>query len=220
MHIDLIFDKLETIDIIKIVLSLLAGIVLGSERELKDKAAGFKTIAIICLGSTLFTILSYKIGATPSEDATRIASYVVSGIGFLGAGVIFKDKYNVQGLTTASIIWIAAAIGMAIGFGEFVLSGMFLLGSLFIISAGKFLNKIIFGKKQHKQLSIIVDLEEDDYEKIIVDIVPYCIHTEVKHLHKENNTLKILVDIVIREKNYLPLTKYLNSNTKVREYTI
>lgn len=220
MHIDLIFDKLETIDIVKIVLSLIAGIVLGSERELKDKSAGFKTIAIICLGSTLFTILSYKIGATPSEDATRIASYVVSGIGFLGAGVIFKDKYNVQGLTTASIIWIAAAIGMAIGFGEFVLSGMFLLGSLLIISAGKFLNKMIFGKKQHKQLSIIVDLEEDNYEKIIADVLPYCINVEVRHLHKENNKIKILVDIVIRDINYLPLTKYLNSNNKILEYTI
>lgn len=106
MSLDLILNQFEWEwnDLLKAVLSLLAGFVLGFEREWKDKAAGFKTISIICLGSTLFSLLSYKLGAGESEDATRIASYVVSGIGFLGAGVIFKDGVNVNGLTTASII--------------------------------------------------------------------------------------------------------------------
>lgn len=121
----------ENEDFIKIGLSLFAGLLLGIEREVKDKAAGFKTITIICLGSTLFTILSYKMGAGDSEDATRIASYVVSGIGFLGAGVIFKDGINVNGLTTAGIIWIASAIGMSLGFGEYLIGMAFLICSFF-----------------------------------------------------------------------------------------
>src|SRR5690606_31150787 len=112
-------------DLIKAVLSLLAGSFLGLEREWKDKAAGYKTISIICLGSTLFSLLSQKLGAGSSEDATRIASYVVSGIGFLGAGVIFKDGVNVNGLTTASIIWMSAAIGMSIGFGLYMTATIF-----------------------------------------------------------------------------------------------
>lgn len=219
MIIDLIYDQIDSTDIIKIIFSLAAGIILGSERELKDKSAGFKTIATICLGSTLFTILSYKMGASPSEDATRIASYVVSGIGFLGAGVIFKDKYNVHGLTTASIIWMAAAIGMAFGFGEFALGIMFLLGCLFIISAGKFLNKIIFGKKQHKQLNITIDLAHSEYPDLVKEIKQYCIVTEVKHLHKEHNQLKLNLDIVIRDTQYFPLTNYLNKNNKILDYT-
>ena len=69
-------------DVLKALLSLGAGLILGLERELKDKSAGLKTISIITLGSTLFTIMSYKMGLGDSEDSTRIASYVVSGIGF------------------------------------------------------------------------------------------------------------------------------------------
>ncbi|MCZ4243087.1 MgtC/SapB family protein [Pedobacter punctiformis] len=93
--------------------TLLCGLV-GAEREYRSKSAGLKTMIMIGLGSTLFTILSIKIGLT-SHD--RIASNIVTGIGFLGAGVIFKEENRVKGLTTACVIWIVAAIGMAVGAG-------------------------------------------------------------------------------------------------------
>lgn len=115
----------DTIDVFKALLSLILGLLLGLERELKDKAAGLRTITIISLGSTLFTIMSYKLGIVTTGETTRIASYVVSGIGFLGAGVIFKDGISINGLTTASIIWIAAAIGMSVGFGHFATAIVF-----------------------------------------------------------------------------------------------
>ena len=100
MNLHLLNEYWEVMDIIKTLLSLIVGFILGYEREQKDKAAGLKTISIICLGSTLFTLLSYKMGVGQSEDSTRIASYVVSGIGFLGAGVIFKDGFSINGLTS------------------------------------------------------------------------------------------------------------------------
>src|SRR5689334_18124669 len=112
-------DHWEMMDVYKALLSAAAGLILGFERELKDKAAGLKTITIITLGATLFAIISYK---AAGPDPTRIASYIVSGVGFLGAGVIFKDGFNVSGLTTAGIIWLAAAIGTSIGFGEFYMA--------------------------------------------------------------------------------------------------
>jgi len=93
--------------------TLLCGLI-GLEREFRGKQAGLKTMIMIGLGATLFTILSIKIGAT-SQD--RIASNIVTGIGFLGAGVIFKEDNQVKGLTTACVIWIVAAIGMAVGAG-------------------------------------------------------------------------------------------------------
>jgi putative Mg2+ transporter-C (MgtC) family protein len=93
--------------------TLLCGLI-GAEREFRSKQAGLKTMIMIGLGSTLFTILSVKIGLS-SHD--RIASNIVTGIGFLGAGVIFKEDNQVKGLTTACVIWIVAAIGMAIGSG-------------------------------------------------------------------------------------------------------
>lgn len=95
--------------------TLLCGLI-GAEREFRSKQAGLKTMIMIGLGSTLFTILSIKIGVS-SHD--RIASNIVTGIGFLGAGVIFKEDNQVKGLTTACVIWIVAAIGMAIGSGYY-----------------------------------------------------------------------------------------------------
>lgn len=95
--------------------TLLCGLI-GIEREFRSKQAGLKTMIMIGLGSTLFTILSVKIGLS-SHD--RIASNIVTGIGFLGAGVIFKEDNQVKGLTTACVIWIVAAIGMAVGSGYY-----------------------------------------------------------------------------------------------------
>ena len=109
-----------TNDLIKLLLSLVAGILLGIEREYKFKSAGIRTIPLITVGSTLFTILSVYIGSPNSSD--RIASNIITGIGFIGAGVIFKNDLSINGLTTAAAIWIAAATGMAIGNGHFLLA--------------------------------------------------------------------------------------------------
>lgn len=98
-----------------LLVTLLCGLI-GAEREYRSKSAGLKTMIMIGLGSTLFTILSIKIGLNGQD---RIASNIVTGIGFLGAGVIFKEENRVKGLTTACVIWIVAAIGMAVGSGYY-----------------------------------------------------------------------------------------------------
>ncbi|HEY70194.1 MAG TPA: MgtC/SapB family protein [Anaerolineae bacterium] len=108
-------------DIIKLLLAVVAGGLIGAEREFRDKAAGFRTIIFICIGATIFTILSTKLGA--GIEPARIAASIVSGVGFLGAGVILRDRGQIMGLTTASTIWLAAALGMAIGSGEYMLAG-------------------------------------------------------------------------------------------------
>ena len=103
-------------DLAKLLLALLAGGLIGAEREFRDKAAGFRTLVLICTGAALFTMLSPRFSLT--GDPARVAAGVVTGIGFLGAGVILRDRGRVMGLTTAAIIWITAAIGMAIGGGQ------------------------------------------------------------------------------------------------------
>ncbi|MBC7914836.1 MAG: MgtC/SapB family protein [Pyrinomonadaceae bacterium] len=115
-------------DIIKILLSILCGSIIGFEREYQNKTAGFRTIILICLGSTIFTIVSLKMGG--SDD--RIAANIVTGIGFIGAGVIFKNDFDVKGLTTAAVIWITAAIGMVIGISQYFM-GMALAVIVLII---------------------------------------------------------------------------------------
>lgn len=102
---------------IKLGVSLLLGALMGAEREYKGRNIGFRTIILITLGSTLFTIISIVMGE--DGDPTRIASNIVTGVGFLGAGAIFRDGFSVKGVTTASLIWISAAVGMSCGVGEY-----------------------------------------------------------------------------------------------------
>lgn len=109
---------------VKIAVAFLCGIVLGAERERKDKPAGLRTIVLITVGSTLYMIVSEVIPLIAEgpesimrADPSRIAAQVVSGIGFLGAGTIIQARGSVHGLTTAAVIWVAAGIGLCIGVG-------------------------------------------------------------------------------------------------------
>lgn len=102
---------------IKIVLSLLFGALIGIERERSGKMVGSRTISLICLGSTLFCLMSPTIF---SGDNSRIVAQIVSGIGFIGAGIIFKNGDEVKGLTTAATIWASASIGALVGMGMFL----------------------------------------------------------------------------------------------------
>lgn len=113
-----------------ILVSIFAGSIVGIEREYRNKSAGFRTVILICLGATIFTIAS-RLGKM-SDD--RIAANIVTGIGFLGAGVIYQGKFSVQGLTTAAVIWATAAIGMIIGFEEYKLGIGLALVMLIILS--------------------------------------------------------------------------------------
>ncbi len=101
--------------ILKLILSIIVGGLIGAEREYRSKSAGFRTLTLICIGATLFTAFSLTIGAPSNAD--RIASNIVTGIGFVGAGVIFKGDFGVSGITTAAMIWATAALGMGIGAG-------------------------------------------------------------------------------------------------------
>ena len=89
------------------------------ERQYHDKPAGFATNCLICLGAMLFTILSEIMGLA-GGDPGRIAAQIVTGVGFIGAGSILRDGNKISGLTTAANVWIVAAIGMAVGYGEYM----------------------------------------------------------------------------------------------------
>lgn len=105
-------------NLIKVIMAVIVGGLIGAEREFQDKAAGFRTIILITLGSTLFTIFSTSMD--PGFTATRIAANIVTGIGFLGAGAIVREGGRIAGLTTAATIWLSAALGMGIGAGELI----------------------------------------------------------------------------------------------------
>ncbi len=109
--------------LLRLGVALLLGAVIGLERESTEHTAGLRTQALVALGSALFTVISAFgflsfLGIPHVQiDPTRIASYIVAGIGFLGAGSIFRDQQRVRGLTTAATVWVVAAVGMACGAG-------------------------------------------------------------------------------------------------------
>ncbi len=101
-------------EIIRVMVSALIGLAVGYTR--RDRPAGMRTFALICLGSTVFTLVGLS-SVVSGGDPTRIVSQIVTGIGFLGAGIIWKGQSKVAGLTTAAAAWITAAIGIQVGLG-------------------------------------------------------------------------------------------------------
>jgi len=109
------------------------GAVIGLERELHRQPAGFRTHALVAVGSALFTIISAYGFAGTTVDPTRIAAQIVSGIGFIGAGTILQHRGNVRGLTTAASLWSVAAVGMAAGAGMLVIAVVGTLMTLVVL---------------------------------------------------------------------------------------
>ncbi|MDH2207457.1 MgtC/SapB family protein [Empedobacter sp. GD03644] len=114
-------------DLILICISIIIGVLIGTEREYRNKSAGLRTFILVSFGSCLFTILSIRIGV---GNPDRLAANIITGIGFLGAGVIFKDDNKVAGITTATTIWATASLVMCIGAGYVYLG---LLGSVIVL---------------------------------------------------------------------------------------
>jgi len=106
----------------RLAVGLVLGALIGFEREFHRQPAGFRTHALVALGSALFTIISAYGFAGSTVDPTRIAAQIVSGIGFIGAGTILQHRGNIRGLTTAASLWSVAAIGMAAGAGLVVIA--------------------------------------------------------------------------------------------------
>jgi putative Mg2+ transporter-C (MgtC) family protein len=120
----------------RLLLATLLGGLVGLERELSHKPAGIRTNMLICLGAALFTIVSYEMASAVGGDHTRIAAQIIPGIGFLGAGVVIRERGTIIGITSAATIFVVASVGMTIGAGLYV-TGVFttllLLGSLIFI---------------------------------------------------------------------------------------
>lgn len=119
--------------LVRLGLAALVGALIGAEREYRDKAAGFRTIILICIGACLFTIFGLELITPERGDPTRVASAIVSGVGFLGAGVIFRRGKMATGITTAATVWTAAALGMGLGGGLYALSLIAAVGILAIL---------------------------------------------------------------------------------------
>ena len=123
--------------IIQLIFSIVLGFLIGLERESSGKDIGIRTTSLITLGSTLFTLIS----ANLAGDPTRIVGQIVTGVGFIGAGLIFKDENHTHGLTTAATIWCAAAIGALVGFKMYQIAFMGMVAIIVINQLFQYLKR-------------------------------------------------------------------------------
>lgn len=150
------------VDLLKVLVSLAMGGLVGLEREVSDKAAGLRTNILICVGATLFTLLSSYF----SNDPARISAQLVSGIGFIGAGAIMREGDRVTGLTTAATIWTVAAIGMAVGYGHYSLAALVTATVLFVQLAFTQLDILIDDWRERHTYRIVSKLDDKSLDEI------------------------------------------------------
>ncbi len=132
---------------IKVILACILGGMIGYEREISHKPAGLRTHILLCLGACLLTFLSLSFKGIAYADITRIASNIMVGIGFIGAGVIMNNKDTVEGITTAATIWFTSIIGMLIGFGSYILAGTSTIVAILVL---EILAKLFKEKSSHE----------------------------------------------------------------------
>lgn len=129
MAMDIDVSTAEQFDILgRLVIAGGLGALIGLEREIRGYPAGIRTTALVASGAALFTDVSQLFG--DGADSSRIASNIVVGIGFIGAGVILRDRGHIHGVTTAATVWVSAAIGIAIGLSLYIVG---VLGALFVV---------------------------------------------------------------------------------------
>lgn len=154
----------EWIMLLRVLGAVVVGTAIGMERELRYKEAGVRTHALICSGAAIFVLIS-QFGFMGNYDASRVASTIVSGIGFLGAGMILHKHVHIQGLTTAAGMWATAAIGMAMGTGLYILAVGGTLMVLFV-QLIMFVEWKIFRSKNWRTYRVIYTISDNNYNQL------------------------------------------------------
>jgi putative Mg2+ transporter-C (MgtC) family protein len=199
-------------DLIKIGLAVVCGGLLGVERQYKNKTAGFRTIIVICLGATIFTAIAQRFGGIGSMN-------IVTGVGFIGGGVIFKDNIAVSGLTTAAVIWVSAAIGMAVGSGNYTLGLVSTVLTLMVLMVFNVLERYI--DKVHKDKLFLIEFANADYENLNhlrYIIAAHKLKSETVQITKKDGCLHTAIWVTGHRKNIVKLDEELLRMEEVRSF--
>lgn len=191
--------------VIRVLSALLLGFAIGLEREITNKYAGLRTNILVCLGACIFTIISIygfpEVSVTGDElgtrDTARVAAQVVTGIGFIGAGTVFRHGATVFGLTTAATLWVSAAIGMACGAGMYTLAILSTIFSIIILVSVRMFEKniLISSAKNTRRLKMSISCFNDKSNEIydyIIKNSKYLVEISRK-LKQDENLTKIVV---------------------------
>jgi putative Mg2+ transporter-C (MgtC) family protein len=203
-------------EIVSILLAVIAGGIIGLERELKVKSAGFRTLIFICVGATLFTILSMKIGG--EQEITRIAANIVVGIGFLGAGVIIRDGGRVVGITTAATIWLTAALGMSLGSNQYLLALLVTLICLIVLWIFPVLERLIHAVSEERTYEIVCTFSNEKITLLNDQFRKSGLKIRSHRLIKLGNGMRCVLDVYGSSKSHDTMTQTLFLDPDVKEF--
>ena len=201
--------------LIKVVLSLILGGALGMERQYHDKPAGYATNCLICLGATLFTILSQYMGEF-GGDPGRIAAQIVTGVGFIGAGSILRDGNKISGLTTAAGVWLVAAIGMAVGYGQYILASLFAASILLIQLGVRKTIKLLEFVKHYDTIYLLCTPKWAVVEDICRRIESHNISILKQEITKQDNLFVVAITATFTGREFYKITKDLLEMPEVK----
>ena len=215
--------------IIRLFLSLIIGGIIGYEREVQNRAAGFRTHILVCLGATIISLLQIEIGNNAinmiklnkdlaqviNVDYGRLGAQVITGVGFIGAGAIIHTKGNIRGLTTAATLWIVACLGLAIGMGGYYIS-IFSTIVIFItlvflkIIEDKFISKNMFSGFEVKYINEgdIVKIIEHFLERKKIKI------KRIEYYYNEGNNREIYAKYIIIKPRNIDIDRVLEALNK------
>ena len=200
---------------LRLLISFALGTAIGLEREYRGKAAGLRTMIMICVGSTVFTELSIILGGGIPD---RIASNIVTGVGFLGAGVIFKEGFNVTGLTTATTIWICAALGMAVGAGEYFIAIVTTGVVVIVLSVFNRAQAWIARIHQARSYKICFSHAQDLTDAICQWLGTQGLSFKKKKLVKEKDQYVLVCEVFSSEKKLDVFSRYLQADQRITTY--
>lgn len=184
----------------RFLLAALWGGIVGAERQYRSKSAGFRTMIMISMGACFFTMMSMLIGEPSNRD--RIASNIVTGIGFLGAGVIFRGENRINGITTAATIWAVAAVGMGIGAGYYFAAACASILTFFILAILPFLENYIERLNQSKTYLITVPFAEDSDQRYETELKKNHLSCRLVKQVKQDDQLQMIWETQGHAKNH------------------
>lgn len=194
--------------LIKIFLALTLGGILGMERQYHDKPAGYATNCLICLGAMLFTVLSEYMGAA-GGDPGRISAQIVTGVGFIGAGSILRDGNKISGLTTAAGVWLVAAIGMAVGYGQYVLAALSAASILVIQLGVRKTLKLVEFVKHYDTIYLTCEPKWNVVDKITKQIEQQNVSVLKREVTKQDNVFHVSLVATFTGHEFQNVTKEL-----------
>lgn len=192
--------------IVRLVVSLVLGGIIGMERERHNQPAGFRTHTLICLGATMIMLLSIYVPQHAGPNVTggdpgRIAAQVVSGIGFLGAGAILRLGVSVKGVTTAASIWVVASLGLVIGAGMYGTAAVSTAFILFILTVLEKIERRVFTERYLRSINLELATTEFHLASIIDLIAGYRIEVQSSDISQslDDGTTKLKIVVKIPE---------------------